>query len=132
MKICIPIAEDHGAESLVYGHFGSAPMFYLADTESGEERVMENGNLHHGHGMCRPVAALQGQDVDAVVVGGIGGGALAKLNAMGVRVYLAQHRTVGETLDAAKQGTLPPVGPRGACGGHGHGGGCGHDGHGSR
>jgi predicted Fe-Mo cluster-binding NifX family protein len=131
MKVCIPIAQDLGVDSKVFGHFGSAPSFYLADMESGTAKVIANGNQHHSHGMCQPLVALQGENVDAVVVGGIGRGALMKLKAMQVSVYLAGEGTVAETLAALADGSLPVVAESQVCGGHhghghGHGHGCSH------
>ena len=131
MIICIPVKEDLGLQSAVYGHFGSAPHFLLVDSASGALRCLDNGNQHHAHGMCQPLKALQGEPVDAVVVGGIGMGALNRLNAAGVRVFQAQMPTVGETVAAMGRGELPEMTLEGTCGhhhgaGHGHGGGCGH------
>ncbi len=121
MRICIPVNADAGVHSPVCEHFGSSPLFMLVDTESGSCRALPNKNLHHAHGMCQPLQALQGERVDAVVVGGIGAGALMKLRAAGMAVYLAEHDTVGETLRALNAGQLRPVRPEAACAGHGDG-----------
>ena len=59
--------------------------------------------------------------VDALVVGGIGRGALNKLAAAGVQVFMAAAPTVGETVAAYKAGTLAAVDPEHACAHHGHG-----------
>ena len=93
MKVCFPVQTDEGIESQVYGHFGSAPFFIVVDTEEKDVQRIDNRDLHHIHGACNPIMALGGQRVDALVVGGIGGGALMKLNGMGVRVYEAGTRT---------------------------------------
>lgn len=121
MKICIPVNEDGGLESTVCPHFGSAPVFLTVDTDTGETRAIVNRNQHHGHGMCQPLAMLAGEALDAVVVGGIGMGALNRFRGAGIEVFLAQHSTVGQTVAALKAGELEPVRPDGACGGH-HGG----------
>ena len=120
MQICIPVVEDRGLESRVSAHFGSAPGFMIVDTESGTARVISNSNQHHAHGMCQPLAALAGETVEGLVVGGIGMGALMKLQAAGIMVYRAEHPTVGETLAAYTAGSLEPIDQRGACAGHGH------------
>jgi predicted Fe-Mo cluster-binding NifX family protein len=124
MQICIPVLEDQGLDSRVSGHFGSAPGFMIVDTESGACRVIGNHNEHHAHGMCQPLAALAGELVDGIIVGGIGMGALMKLQAAGITVYRAAHPTVAETIAAFKNGTLQPVGEDGACASH-----QGHHGH---
>lgn len=132
MNIAVPIEEDKGLDSLICGHFGSAPGFLIVDTETSACRTISNRNLHHVHGACTPLASLQGERLDGIVVGGIGGGALAKLRAAGLSVYLASAPTVRGTLEALKAGSLARVEPSMACGHHGqahgegHGHGCGH------
>ena len=121
MKICIPIIEDRGLESPVSAHFGSAPLFALCDTATGDIRTIDNRNAQHEHGMCQPLAAIGGQGVEAVVVGGIGRGAMMKLQAGGVRVFLGAPATVADALAAHKAGALPEATPDMACAGHGHG-----------
>ncbi len=126
MNIAIPIEEDQGLDSLICGHFGSAPGFLIVDTETSACRAVSNRNLHHVHGACAPLASLQGEKLDGIVVGGIGGGALAKLRAAGLGVYLAPAPTVRGTLEALKAGALPSIEPGMACGHHGQSHGCGH------
>jgi predicted Fe-Mo cluster-binding NifX family protein len=121
MKICIPVEENNGIDSRVCAHFGSAPFFLIVDTDTSECDSIVNSGAHHAHGMCQPLALLEGKEIDGVVVGGIGRGALFKLQAGNIGVYLAQHPTVRETVEAHKAGTLQPVNPANACAGHGHG-----------
>ena len=128
MKIAFPCQEMNGLDSAVYGHFGSAGCFMLvnADDESCEE--IDNRNRVHAHGQCQPLSALGGKQVDAVVVGGIGGGALMKLNAAGVKVYRAVEGSVRDNLDLLKTGKLAEYTMDQTCVGHGHGSGgpCAH------
>jgi predicted Fe-Mo cluster-binding NifX family protein len=125
MKICFPTENLQGLNSNVFGHFGSAPGFVIVDTESKDIEEVSNGDLHHSHGMCQPLKALGGRKVDAIAVGGIGAGALMKLQAQGVRVYRAVQGTVGDNLLFAEKGTLPEFDPGLTCSGHA-GGGCAH------
>ena len=120
MHICIPVNEDQGLNSQVCAHFGSAPAFLIVDTDSGDCRAIANRNQHHSHGMCTPLASLQGEILDGIVVGGIGMGALNKLMAAGISVFLAEHPTVTQTVESFKAGTLKRMQPGMACGGHGH------------
>jgi predicted Fe-Mo cluster-binding NifX family protein len=131
MKICIPCAEDRGLDSPVFAHFGSAPVFLIVDTESGECRTLMNSNAHQAHGMCQPLGALAGEAIDAIAVGGIGQRALARLQASGMTVYLADRPTVAATVEALGRGELRAVALDEACAGHGHQHGHDHDhGHG--
>jgi predicted Fe-Mo cluster-binding NifX family protein len=126
MKVCFPVKHTQSLESEVYGHFGSAPAFVLVDTETRVARTINNGDQHHAHGMCSPLKALGNQQIDCIVVGGIGGGALMKLTQAGITVYKALGLTVQDNLDLLQAGTLPVFHPGHVCAGHSLGGGCSH------
>ena len=126
MKVCFPVQHNHGLESAVFSHFGSAPVFVVVDTESGQVAEVINRDLHHAHGACSPLKALDGHRIDAVVVGGIGGGALAGLNRAGIQVYRSEESTVAGNIARLQQGALEQWLPGQTCGGHGHGHGCSH------
>jgi predicted Fe-Mo cluster-binding NifX family protein len=87
---------------------------------------VENTDSHHEKGQCRPTQALGGETVDAVVVGGIGGGALQKLQAEGIKVFRAVAGDVAENLELVKSGKLPEFVMDMTCAGHRIGGGCHH------
>jgi len=127
MKVCFAVQKDDGVESVVYGHFGSAPAFIVVDTEIDKAMTVNNRDLNHVHGACNPIQALGGLSIDAVVVGGIGAGAITKLQAQGVKVYRSAAATVKQNLDLLKGGKLPELSVQNACGGHQEGqGGCSH------
>ena len=109
MKVCLPISKNLGLESPVHGHFGSAPGFLAVDTDTLAAEAILNANLGHAHGGCSPVKALAGYRPDAVLVGGLGAGALAGLRQMGVRVYLVQSGTAAEDVEQFKAGLLLDV-----------------------
>ena len=75
MKVCFPVAQNQGLSSQVFNHFGSAPEFVIVDVTTNEIQSISNSDKVHEHGACNPVAGLGGHPVDAIVVGGIGGGA---------------------------------------------------------
>ncbi len=123
MRLCFPIEADNGANSLVFGHFGSAPHFLLLDTEQNTTALVDNGNADHEHGKCNPIQALQGQAVDAVIVGGIGPGAVTRLAELGIHVFRAVPSTVQANAALWQQGALPELTLDEACqhhGEHGH------------
>ena len=126
MKVCFPVGKAEGLESKVYGHFGSAPVFIVVDTENNNVTIINNNDQHHAHGACNPMKALNDQTVDAIVVGGIGAGALSRLNQLGIKVFQAQAQTVRENIQMLKDQNLPEFTLQHTCAGHGHGGGCGH------
>lgn len=124
MRVCFPVRENLGLGSAVFDHFGSAPLFLVVDTESNEAAEVINRDLHHAHGACSPLKALDGRHVDAVIVGGIGGGALSGLTRAGIRVYRSVAPTVEGNLARLRLGSLAQWQPGETCGGHGHGQGC--------
>ncbi|MEW6585432.1 MAG: NifB/NifX family molybdenum-iron cluster-binding protein [Nitrospirota bacterium] len=126
MKICFPVAAPNGLASEVYGHFGSAPSFIVVETDTNAVKSIQNRDEHHVHGACNPVKALNNEKVDAIVVGGIGMGALMKLQQSGIKVLQAQALTVRDNIALLNAGGLPEFTSQHTCAGHGHGDGCGH------
>ena len=126
MKIAIPVADYRGLESAVYGHFGSAPTFALVDSETMSVEAMGNQNQAHVHGACSPMKALAGARPDAVIVGGIGTGALLGLRSAGMKVYCSLGGTVAQAVSQLKAGELAEMDERGACAGHSEGHSCHH------
>ena len=123
MKVGFAVQRDEGLESKVYNHFGSAPMFVVVETGAAEVQTIHNQDLNHSHGACSPMKALGGQQIEALVVGGIGGGALMRLNSMGVKVYAAEARTIRENLELLGRNRLPELSMQNSC--QAHQGGCG-------
>ena len=106
MKVCFPVKSNEGLGSIPYNHFGTAPEFVICDLDSNDVKSIGNGDLGHKHGNCQPMKALSGQIVDAVVVGGIGQGAIAILNLMGIKVYKAIDGTIEDNLNSLKNNEL--------------------------
>ena len=126
MKVAFPSTQDQGLDSDVYSHFGSAPFFIIVDTETDTQVSVGNCDPNHGQGQCQPLAALGGRDVDAVVVGGIGRGALQRLRGANVEVYRAVKGSVAENLALLSNGQLPPYDFHFVCSGHTGDNDCGH------
>lgn len=127
----IAVTYDNGA---VFQHFGHTEQFKLYDVEDGKivssEVVDTNGS---GHGALAGVlSALQ---VDALICGGIGGGAQTALADAGIRLYSGISGSADTAAQALAAGTLagsPAVTcthrhegscENHGCGGHSRGGG---------
>lgn len=126
MKIAFPVMEDCGLESPVHNHFGSAAFFVVVDMQTGTVTGTANPDREHLHGQCQPLRALGGKRVDALVVGGIGRGALQKLTEAGIRIYRAVEGTVKENLELLKSGHSPEFTLDQICAGHTAPGACIH------
>ena len=126
MKLCIPVEEYRGLDSLVYGHFGSAPVFALVDSETLAVEPIGNRDHEHEHGACSPLRAMGRRQVNAVIVGGIGPGAINGLQQAGIEVFRCVGGTVAEAVHNFNAGELPTLTLASACAGHGDGQPCGH------
>lgn len=119
MKVCFPIKSDEGLDSKVYGHFGSAPYFMIYDTNNKKTKLIDNSDQNHEHGMCQPLKALNGEEVDVILVGGIGAGALMKLNAQDIKVYKASEGTISKNLELITNNKLVEFNSDSSCESHG-------------
>jgi predicted Fe-Mo cluster-binding NifX family protein len=124
MKVCFPVECNNGIDSQIFNHFGSAPVFVIFDTETEAFETVDNQDLGHSHGMCSPLKALNGKTVDAIVVGGIGAGAVSKLNEMGITAYKAAGGSIKINVELLAAGKMVEITQSHAC--QGHNGGCSH------
>lgn len=119
MKICVPVENNEGLKSRVYGHFGSAPFFAFCDTESGKIEFSQNSQHGHEHGKCNPIAALADKEVDAVFVGGIGLRALERLNSSDIKVYRSVSTGLEHLIKEIEKGNLSEITAQDSCRDHG-------------
>jgi len=126
MNICFPVQKDEGIESAVYSHFGSAPMFMIFDTVTENLLTINNQDQHHSQGAFNPMKALDDQKINAIVIGGMGEGALVGLNRRGIKVYRSQGTTIQENMTMVKNRKLIELIPQQCCGGSSNDGGCAH------
>lgn len=119
MKVCFPVKSNEGLNSIPYNHFGTAPEFIICDLETNDVKSLNNGDLGHNHGNCQPMKALSGEVVDAVVVGGIGQGAISKLNSMGIKVYKCTEGTIKDNIELLNNNGLIEFNPNHSCNHHG-------------
>jgi predicted Fe-Mo cluster-binding NifX family protein len=119
MKIIVPLDEQAGRQSRVSEHFGSAPFYALANTEAGSIEIIPNTSMHHDHGQCTPADLFSGSGIEAVLCNGIGGRAAARLQMMGIAVYLAEPAvTVEDALALFSSGSLAKICMEHLCHGH--------------
>jgi predicted Fe-Mo cluster-binding NifX family protein len=103
-------------------HFGHCEKVMLVEIDNGE--VGSREVLDSPEHDCGALPRLFAQkDVEFVIAGGLGGGALANLSRAGIKVIAGVQGTAEDALGSFLAGTL--TGGDAVCGGHGPGG-CGH------
>jgi len=120
MKLCFPVSKNDGLASQIFNHFGSAPLFLLVDTETQRIQELANRQQGHGHGGCSQHQAMTAAKVDALILSGIGRGALSKLTAAGIKIYQAQGATISDNILCLIDGRLSQMTAEVSCAGHSH------------
>ena len=124
MKLCIPVKENKGIKSPVYSHFGSSSAFIIYDTDNENIEVLDNSDQNHVHGQCHPMNSINGKNIDAIIVGGIGARAINKLQANNIKVFKSEPGTVEHNLNLFKKSLLLEFTDDDACVHHMSGNGC--------
>lgn len=98
MKICMPVSEANGMDSVIYGHFGSAPFFAIYDTDKNSASFVNNNESEHEHGQCMPVDALKKIGTEIVLCKGMGMRAANILLEAGITTYMVDAGTIAEGI----------------------------------
>ncbi|PIE58635.1 MAG: dinitrogenase iron-molybdenum cofactor biosynthesis protein [Desulfobulbus propionicus] len=120
LRVAIPSLGEGGLDGKRAGHFGHCDVFTCIDLEDGEiSEVSIIQNKEHVQGGCMvPVNLLAENNVNALVVGGIGMRPLMGFRSVGIQVYhdsvRADIRPVVEDFIA---GNLPLITDNDVCGG---------------
>ena len=100
MKIAVT-CEDHK----VFQHFGHTPGFAVFEVVNGaivSEKILSSGNS--GHGALATLLALE--QIEVLICGGIGGGAINALSNVGIKVVGGADGDVREVAEAFAAGNL--------------------------
>ena len=114
----IAVTYDNGE---VFQHFGHTESFKIYDIENGNivsSKVVDNGGFGHGS----LAGYLKGMGVEALICGGIGGGARNMLGDAGIKVYPGAHGNADQQVEAFIKGSLN-YDPNTECHHHDHEGG---------
>lgn len=110
----------------IFQHFGRTEQFKIYDVENGAILSSEVVDTHgSGHGALAEV--LHALNVDALICGGIGGGAQAALAAAGIQWYGGASGSADAAVEALISGKLD-YDPDVHCGHHSEGHACGDHG----
>ncbi len=123
----VAVTYDNGN---VFGHFGRTEQFKVYDIEDG--KVVDSQILGtNGEGCGALAGILNIADVDALICGGIGGGAVNAIEEAGIKLYAGASGNTDAAVEALIAGTLGANGEAN-CNHHDHEHGeshsCGHGG----
>jgi predicted Fe-Mo cluster-binding NifX family protein len=121
MRICIPVTSRNGLSAQLYSHFGSAPFYAIAETDTAQVSIVQNDDCSHRKGQCSPVDHVTSHNIDAVVCHGMGRRAYAALQNAGIDVMLCEAVTVQGVLAAVRDNAVTAPSEDEMCSGHGHG-----------
>ena len=99
MKIAVPTYEGE-----IFQHFGSCPEFTIFTIENGEMTSEVISNTGSGHGALLQV--LYDNEVNALLCGGIGGGARNGLAQLGIELFPGIAGDAEAAVVALLNGTL--------------------------
>ena len=106
MDVCFPVIVDKGVASTIYGHFASAPVFVVVETDTGESTAIANCDPDNPYAGCDPFIALKNRALGGIVVGGAGDESVRVMNMCGFRMYQAKSVSVAENLALFVAGDL--------------------------
>ena len=121
-RIAVPSLGSGGIEGKRAGHFGHCDVFTLIDVADGQIRSVSTlANQEHVQGGCMvPVSLLAQNNVNALIVGGIGMRPLMGFRHVGIDVYYdAERIDIQPVVEDLIAGTLPRIDDSQVCGGGG-------------
>ena len=123
-RIAVPSMEAGGLDGKRSGHFGHCDVFTLIDVKDGAiEKISILPNQTHVQGGCMvPVNLLADNQVNALIVGGIGMRPLMGFRQVGIEVYHDDQRPdIRPVVEDLIAGKLPMIADNQVCGGGGGG-----------
>ncbi|APE96170.1 NifB/NifX family molybdenum-iron cluster-binding protein [Halodesulfurarchaeum formicicum] len=119
MRVALPSTNRDERSAPVATHFGRTAVFTVINTETDEIELLEHEG-GHGHDSSPPPVTIANANVDVVIAGDIGRGAVSRLQDAGIEVFRGADGTVDEALTQWEAGELEAVDP-GDVHGHDHG-----------
>lgn len=119
MRLAIPAESGDGLQAPRSGHFGKCAFYTLVDIRAGVvEDVIPLQNSGHVTGGCfAPVMLLQGNYVNKLIVGGIGGRPLEGFRSVGIDVLFGGGSTVEDAVNLFLSEGITAIDDSQVCGG---------------
>ncbi len=106
MKICQPAETEQGSNSVLHGHFRSAPRYIVFDTNTNKSQSLGNERKKTDRHYSDNLNSLNDLSVDVAIVGGLGKCALSKMKKKGIKVYRAVTHRLDDNIESLKKGEL--------------------------
>jgi predicted Fe-Mo cluster-binding NifX family protein len=118
--ICIPVLSNEGLLSQVCPHFGKAPMYLLWQGRQLAGTLSQEPTTSHGGHSCIATEVLTAASVSKVVCNALGRGAMNRMHAAGIEVFITAAGCVGDVLDELDAGIVMAADASHCCEGHHH------------
>ncbi len=107
------------------GHFGHCQQFTIVEIENNNVTAISflQNPPHATDGCMKPVSLLKANQVDAIIVGGMGANPFNRFREVGINVFFADLKKfpdVQSIVDSLLAGTLVPMVSQQLCGGSGN------------
>ena len=124
-KIAIPTEGLGGLTGKRSGHFGHCQQFTLVEIENNDVTAVSSlDNPPHPTGGClQPVTLLKENQVDSIIVGGMGANPFNRFAKAGINVFFANRKEfpdVQSVINSLLKGKLVPMVALQICGGNGN------------
>lgn len=106
MKICVPVDQDNGLDSIPSREFGTSPFFIIHDTASGATEAVENLDKDIFDGTLSSLKSLENERYDVLLVSGVQDQVLKELKQRGKNIYKAIAGTVEGNIKVLERGDL--------------------------
>ena len=116
--IAIPSMSDGGLESDVCAHFGSCEYFTILDVQDKSIegiKAVSNCSPDGEHNCAAPSTILKSQNVEIVLVSGIGGRPLMSLAENKIKVFAGATGKISDAVQDYKDGLLQELSTTGTC-----------------
>lgn len=117
-KVAIPSMSDSGLESDVCAHYGSCEYFTIVDVQNKDIAGVEtisNSSPDGEHNCSAPSRIMKLQNVETVLVSGIGGRPLMSLAENKIKVFAGATGKVSNAVEDYNNGLLQELSTNGTC-----------------
>lgn len=111
MEKVLVTSTGEAPDSEIDSHFGRCKFLLVCDPESGEvEKAIANKNAEaQGAAGVSTAQMVTDLGIKKVITGNVGPKAFDALNSAGIEIYIAETGSVGDSLEAFKNGKLKKI-----------------------